>query len=126
MRTREQIVEEILDCGVIAIIRLQDGEQLCETAKAVYAGGIRVIEFTLNTPGVSFLEFDLGGSLAALGDLNSDGYHDFAIGRSTVDATNRDNLLIFLGAADPDLHPDIVVRQPTGLPAGVSQPRWTS
>ncbi|MCH8204093.1 MAG: bifunctional 4-hydroxy-2-oxoglutarate aldolase/2-dehydro-3-deoxy-phosphogluconate aldolase [Candidatus Hydrogenedentes bacterium] len=51
MRSREKILEAVLDCGVIAIIRLQDGEHLCETAEAVYAGGIRAIEFTLNTPG---------------------------------------------------------------------------
>ncbi len=51
MRTREQILEAVLDCGVIAIVRLQDGDRLLETAEAVYAGGIRAIEFTLNTPG---------------------------------------------------------------------------
>ncbi len=51
MRTREQILEAVLDCGVIAIVRLKDGGRLRETAEAVYAGGVRTIEFTLNTPG---------------------------------------------------------------------------
>lgn len=51
MRSREQILEAVLDCGVVAIVRLRDGECLCETAEAVYAGGVHVIEFTLNTPG---------------------------------------------------------------------------
>ena len=51
MRTRRQILEAVLDCGVIAIVRLRNGQHLRETAEAVYAGGVRVIEFTLNTPG---------------------------------------------------------------------------
>ncbi len=51
MRTREQILETVLDARIIAIIRLRDGNQLLRTADAVYAGGVRVIEFTLNTPG---------------------------------------------------------------------------
>ena len=51
MRTREQILDAVLDCGVIAIVRLADRERLLKTAEAIYEGGVRVIEFTLNTPG---------------------------------------------------------------------------
>ena len=52
-------------------------------------------------------DYALGGSLAALGDLNRDGYDDFAIGsnrealRETQGDTDREGgLFIFLGQAD--------------------------
>ena len=51
MRTREQILQAVLDGGIISIIRLQSPDRLTRTAEAVYAGGITTIEFTLNTPG---------------------------------------------------------------------------
>jgi ELWxxDGT repeat protein len=52
-------------------------------------------------------DFSVGGSLAALGDLNHDGYDDFAIGstsesrRAGQDDTSREGgLFVFLGKAD--------------------------
>ena len=51
MRTREDILTAVIESGLLSIIRLERGDRLKETAEAVYAGGVRVIEFTLNTPG---------------------------------------------------------------------------
>ena len=51
MRTREDILATVIESGLLSILRLKRGDRLRETAEAVYAGGIRVIEFTLNTPG---------------------------------------------------------------------------
>lgn len=51
MQTRKQILDSILAEGIIAIVRLKSGEHLVETAQAIAAGGVKVIEFTLNTPG---------------------------------------------------------------------------
>ncbi|PCJ51195.1 MAG: 2-dehydro-3-deoxyphosphogluconate aldolase [Candidatus Hydrogenedentota bacterium] len=50
MQTRKEIRDQILDCGVVAIVRLSDGDQLREVAEAIYAGGVTAMEFTLNTP----------------------------------------------------------------------------
>ncbi|KKL71189.1 hypothetical protein LCGC14_2097400, partial [marine sediment metagenome] len=47
-------------------------------------------------------DWKLGDSLAALGDVNQDGYDDFAIGRSREDnLTAPGGLLIFHGSDDP-------------------------
>ena len=51
MQTRKQILDTMLAEGIVAIVRLKSGEQLVKTAEAIAAGGINVIEFTLNTPG---------------------------------------------------------------------------
>jgi 2-dehydro-3-deoxyphosphogluconate aldolase/(4S)-4-hydroxy-2-oxoglutarate aldolase len=50
MKTRKDILDQIIDCGIVAIVRLSDGTHLREVAEAIRAGGITVIEFTLNTP----------------------------------------------------------------------------
>lgn len=51
MRTREDIVSAVHDGGIIAIVRLISPGPFVEIAEALVRGGVRVIEFTLNTPG---------------------------------------------------------------------------
>ena len=51
MLPREAALNAILDVGVVAIVRLDNSEQLLATAEAVQAGGIKAIEFTMTTPG---------------------------------------------------------------------------
>lgn len=41
----------IRDTGVIAIMRAQSSSQLLDAAKAIMAGGVKVIEVTMTTPG---------------------------------------------------------------------------
>ena len=41
----------IRDSGVIAIMRARSSDQLVAAAEAIRAGGVRVIEVTMNTPG---------------------------------------------------------------------------
>lgn len=41
----------IRDTGLIAIMRAQSSDQLISAAKAIMAGGVRVIEVTMTTPG---------------------------------------------------------------------------
>jgi len=51
MKSHFQILGKILDEKIIAIVRLDSAEHFIEVAKALKAGGISVIEFTLTTPG---------------------------------------------------------------------------
>ncbi len=51
MRTRQQILNTILDAGVVAIVRLNDSSALSQVGDAIVAGGLNVIEFTMTTPG---------------------------------------------------------------------------
>ena len=47
---RIEILNKILDGGIIAIVRVKDAEKVMPTAKAIFAGGIHAIEVTMNTP----------------------------------------------------------------------------
>jgi 2-dehydro-3-deoxyphosphogluconate aldolase/(4S)-4-hydroxy-2-oxoglutarate aldolase len=50
MATKEQNLQYMIDCGVIAVVRLDSGEQLVRSAQALREGGVMVIEFTMTTP----------------------------------------------------------------------------
>jgi 2-dehydro-3-deoxyphosphogluconate aldolase/(4S)-4-hydroxy-2-oxoglutarate aldolase len=45
------VARQIIDAGLIAIIRAGAGVDLLGAARALAAGGVRVMEITLNTPG---------------------------------------------------------------------------
>ena len=45
---REQVIQTVLNEKIIAIVRGVDGESVVKTAKALYEGGIRMVEVTFN------------------------------------------------------------------------------
>jgi len=45
-------LQRVLDCGIVAIIRASSGEQLVKVARALYEGGVDVIEVTFTVPNV--------------------------------------------------------------------------
>jgi 2-dehydro-3-deoxyphosphogluconate aldolase/(4S)-4-hydroxy-2-oxoglutarate aldolase len=47
----DPIVQRIFDAGIIAIMRRTEAALALETAEALLAGGVSVVEVTLNTPG---------------------------------------------------------------------------
>ncbi len=51
MKSHFEILKQLLDEKVVAIVRLDSGEKLVKVAEALKAGGISVIEFTCTTPG---------------------------------------------------------------------------
>lgn len=46
-----QVTRELIEDGVVAVVRLPDQAQLAKTAEALIAGGVRAIEVTLTVPG---------------------------------------------------------------------------
>jgi 2-dehydro-3-deoxyphosphogluconate aldolase/(4S)-4-hydroxy-2-oxoglutarate aldolase len=46
-----ELLQGIIDTGVVAIVRLNSSENLMRVAEAIAAGGVRHIEFTMTTPG---------------------------------------------------------------------------
>ncbi len=48
---RDEQVRVIEESGVIAIVRFDRSEELLQVARAIEAGGVRIIEFTMTTPG---------------------------------------------------------------------------
>jgi len=51
MKSHFDILNHLLMEKIVAIVRLDSGEQLVRVAEALKAGGISVIEFTFSTPG---------------------------------------------------------------------------
>jgi 2-dehydro-3-deoxyphosphogluconate aldolase/(4S)-4-hydroxy-2-oxoglutarate aldolase len=48
--TKDQIIQRLLNPGVVAIIRADNSEQLIDASRALIEGGISSIEVTLTTP----------------------------------------------------------------------------
>src|SRR5262245_26914050 len=62
---KEAHLRHVLDCGIVAVVRSPDSDQLVEVARALAEGGVTVVEITMSVPGA--LEV-LGRVRHALGD----------------------------------------------------------
>ena len=51
MNTREGIVRQIEDLGIVAVIRLREPEKLRAVVDAIAEGGVRALEVTMTVPG---------------------------------------------------------------------------
>ena len=62
-----ETIKNILDSGVVAVIRAENGEEAVKVSRACIEGGIRSIEVTYTVPGTSkvieALKAEFGGSL---------------------------------------------------------------
>src|SRR5213083_1127137 len=63
--SKEADLRRVLDCGIVAVVRSSDSQQLVEAARALADGGVTVIEITMSVPNA--LEV-LGRVRKALGD----------------------------------------------------------
>lgn len=65
--SRHEDLQRVMNGGIVAIIRASSGEQLVSVARALYEGGIDIIEVTFTTPGVvdviSAVRKDLAGKV---------------------------------------------------------------
>ncbi|TAK94562.1 MAG: bifunctional 4-hydroxy-2-oxoglutarate aldolase/2-dehydro-3-deoxy-phosphogluconate aldolase [Verrucomicrobia bacterium] len=50
MRTKQQIIEQLLSPGVIAVVRAKRADQAVPLAEALVAGGVIAVEITMTTP----------------------------------------------------------------------------
>jgi 2-dehydro-3-deoxyphosphogluconate aldolase/(4S)-4-hydroxy-2-oxoglutarate aldolase len=48
--SKETDLRRVLDCGVVAVVRSPDGQQLVEVARALADGGVTVVEITMTVP----------------------------------------------------------------------------
>jgi 2-dehydro-3-deoxyphosphogluconate aldolase/(4S)-4-hydroxy-2-oxoglutarate aldolase len=72
--TREQIVDAVIACGAIAVVRLPGAEGVLPAVEAIRAGGIRAIELTMTTP----------DALGALGEVRRTFGDDVLAGMGSV------------------------------------------
>ena len=50
MRSRSEIVSLLMNPGIIAIVRMDRGEQVAPICEALLAGGVLAVEITLTVP----------------------------------------------------------------------------
>ena len=48
--SRNEIVNSLIDAGVVAVIRLSDASKLIKVAEAINKGGVSAIEITMTVP----------------------------------------------------------------------------
>jgi 2-dehydro-3-deoxyphosphogluconate aldolase/(4S)-4-hydroxy-2-oxoglutarate aldolase len=48
--TKEDQLRRVLDCGIVAVVRSPDSQQLVEAARALADGGVTVVEITMTVP----------------------------------------------------------------------------
>src|SRR6516164_7301823 len=49
--SKEQDLKRVLDCGIVAVVRSPDSQQLVDVARALAEGGVTVVEITMTVPG---------------------------------------------------------------------------
>jgi 2-dehydro-3-deoxyphosphogluconate aldolase/(4S)-4-hydroxy-2-oxoglutarate aldolase len=49
--SKESQLQQVLDCGIVAVVRSPDSQQLVEVARALADGGVNVVEITMTVPG---------------------------------------------------------------------------
>ena len=50
VRSRQQVVQTLLDTGVVAVVRIDQSAELTGLARALLAGGVRIVEITMTVP----------------------------------------------------------------------------
>src|SRR5256885_10061113 len=48
--SKESQLPQVLDCGIVAVVRSPDSQQLVEVARALADGGVSVVEITMSVP----------------------------------------------------------------------------
>src|SRR5437899_4600121 len=49
--SKEAQLRQVLECGIVAVVRSQDSQQLVEVVRALADGGVTVAEITMTVPG---------------------------------------------------------------------------
>ena len=94
------IIEQIIDCGVVAVLRADSPTQLMDVSKALREGGVVAIEVTMTTPGALKVIEEAAARMK-----------DSIIGVGTVLDPETARAAILAGAeyiVSPTLHPGVI------------------
>jgi 2-dehydro-3-deoxyphosphogluconate aldolase/(4S)-4-hydroxy-2-oxoglutarate aldolase len=84
IRGRADVVRAIEDCGVVAIIRIQEAARVSAVVEALARGGVRAIEITMSVP----------GAIDAIRSVTATLPDDIMLGAGTVlDAATADKVI---------------------------------
>ena len=99
--SKEDQLRQVLDCGLVAVVRSQDSQQLVEVVRALADGGVTVAEITMTVPGALDV---IKQARAALGDR-------VLLGAGTILDTETARAAILAGAeyiVSPTLNLDVI------------------
>lgn len=99
---KEQVIEKLRRCGLIAVVRAKDGDDALRIAEACIRGGCAGIELTYTTSGINDIIACMAREYAGT---------DFIVGAGTVMDPETARLAILNGAqyiVSPYYHPEIV------------------
>ena len=97
----QEALATLEETGVVAVIRVEDPENLLDVSRALCAGGVRLVEITMTVPGALSLIASVSASLA----------NSVFIGAGTVLDAATARLAILAGASfvvSPCFDPDVV------------------
>jgi 2-dehydro-3-deoxyphosphogluconate aldolase/(4S)-4-hydroxy-2-oxoglutarate aldolase len=100
-RSRDQVVQELVDTGVVAVVRTDKSAQLTTLARALLAGGVTIVEITMTVPNA------LGAIESAVRELGD----EVIIGAGTVLDVATARLSMSAGAGvvvAPTFDPEVV------------------
>jgi len=86
---RTDVVARVIECGVVAVIRMKDTNRLLKVIEAVRQGGVKCIEITMTVP----------GAIEIIKQLAKVAPSDVLIGAGTVVDEGTANQVIDAGAA---------------------------
>jgi 2-dehydro-3-deoxyphosphogluconate aldolase/(4S)-4-hydroxy-2-oxoglutarate aldolase len=95
------VLEEILDCGIVAVVRSPHSEQLVDVVRALADGGVRAIEVTLTVP----------RALDVIADVARKMGREIVLGAGTVLDAETARAAMLAGAeyiVSPTLQPDVI------------------
>jgi 2-dehydro-3-deoxyphosphogluconate aldolase/(4S)-4-hydroxy-2-oxoglutarate aldolase len=98
---KEEQLKFMLDHGLVAIVRVKEPSELVRIAEAIEAGGVRVIEFTMNTP----------NALDAIGQLARERGDRILLGAGTVLDPETGRAALLAGAqflVAPNFNPALI------------------
>lgn len=98
---KEEQLKFMLDHGLVAIVRVKEPTELVRIAEAIEAGGVRVIEFTMNTP----------NALDAISQLARERGDRILLGAGTVLDPETGRAALLAGAqflVAPNLNPALI------------------
>lgn len=101
LRSRADVVRAIEQCGVVAVIRLQDPQKLRGVVDALMAGGVRALEVTMTVPGAIGLIEQIAPTLPP----------EFILGAGTILDPETARMALLAGAryiVSPVYRPEVV------------------
>jgi len=101
MTQKESCLKQIVETGVVAVVRVDSSEQLLEVVQAVAEGGVRCVEVTMTTP----------NALQVISDTSARFGEDILIGVGSVLDAETARMAILAGAqfvVGPALNADMI------------------